>query len=79
MANDPTVGRMVHYYGGALPDVQSPPIEGPFAAIVTAVDAGKSIVRLSVVTPSGPDLKLLARYDEAHAPQGGTWRWPPRV
>lgn len=75
----PTVGRIVHYYGGELPDVQSPPIKGPLAALITAADAGDSIVRLSVFTPSGPDWKFIAKYDDTNPPKGGTWRWPPRV
>lgn len=72
---NPTIGRIVHYYPRTMDLVQAP---GPLAAIITSVS--EDVVALRVFTPNGDFVRT--QVSEAYVPDEpipGHWSWPPRV
>ncbi len=72
----PSIGRIVHYQAHGSPDGTHLP--APRAAIITEV-VNETKISLCVMNPSGLFFNQGCILDEAEAPKGGTWRWPPRV
>lgn len=68
----PTVGRIVHYYGGSG--------VGPFAAMVTGVsqDEDSGGVHLHVFPPDGEPYNAYTFYSEEPVSYTNRWCWPPR-
>ena len=85
MAQQPSVGRVVHYVSHGTPPrgdgTQTYPSQCR-AAIVTEVPVqvpeGSTVVSLAVLNPSGLFFNHGVPQDE-QGHEGGTWHWPERV
>ena len=81
MAENPTVGRIVHFYD---PDKSKGQPEGPYAAVITRVD-DTGHVHLTAFLPHGAQAAIPvggilhrdSRPDDA--PACPYWVWPPRA
>lgn len=78
---NPTVGRIVHFYATSKPP-RAPATfagNGPFAAIVTAVDEATRSVTLTVFPPCGEPFWMLGVRHKDDTSRGFRfWEWPPR-
>lgn len=82
MAQQPTVGRIVHYHSFGTPGGEYLP--EPRAAIVTQVhdnstvpEHGVPYVGLAVLNPTGMFFNEVVPF--AQTPTPGHWGWPPRA
>lgn len=84
----PSVGRIVHYISYGTPGGEF--VSECRAAVITEVplepaeDAGRELVGLCVMNPTGLFLNRNVPHEEpvpppADQPRGGTWHWPERV
>ncbi len=82
VTQQPTVGRMVHFYSSARPPASKRTMDsnGPFAAIVTAVDAETNSVTLTIFPPLGDAYHMHGvRHRSVSASRASRfWEWPPR-
>ena len=72
----PTIGRIVHAYGGTISgnlDVA----HGPEAAIIVGLHEEEGVVDLTVFQSNGIFQQERVRYSEMPRPY--CWTWPPRV
>lgn len=78
----PTVGRIVHFYSSARPPASKRTMDsnGPFAALVTAIDPETNSITLTVFPPLGdPYFMHGVRHRSASASRASRfWEWPPR-
>lgn len=76
MSQQPTVGRIVHYFpadGSALDSE-------PFAAIVTRVWSDECVNLFICDDGSGRITRNIeTSLERSDAPKAGCWMWPPRV
>lgn len=86
MSQEPSVGRIVHYYTATPKEDFNGATPGPYAAIITGV-TGLGIVDLTVFTPNlAPCCVKNCAHDQgdgapdfASLPVSRCWKWPPRV
>lgn len=65
----PTVGRIVHYFGGGL---------GPFAAIVTKVCEDQCVTLTVFFPDNGPRETGVVPFAGTLKDPKEYWNWPPR-
>lgn len=88
MSENPTVGRIVHFYSSAVAGMHpafpkngyNGAGEGPYAAIVTQVFGG-DMVNLKVLPPFAAEFdqgSVVPRGHSLYQAGGNFWEWPPR-
>ena len=75
MAQQPSIGRIVHYRSYGTPGGEYPPL--PRAAVVTEVDEDGETVGLCVLNPTGQFFNQHVPFSDE--PKPGHWSWPPRA
>ena len=86
MSQEPSVGRIVHYYTDLPKDELNNVSQGPYAAIITGV-TGLYVVDLTVFSPNlAPVTVKNIAHDQSEGapdfaalPMARCWKWPPRV
>lgn len=81
VTQQPTVGRIVHFFKSARSPASARTMDsnGPFAALVTAVDVATNSITLRVFPPLGEPYGMHGvRHRDASSPGSRFWEWPPR-